>query len=280
MRTSVRLATAGDIDALSSLTSAGRGRLAEWSPTWWRGSTSADELHPLWLAHLIQSDGPVVRVVEDDGAIIGCCVSMPQAGQWFVDDLAVVADNRWPDAGALLLQGVVERPALTCVPVADRARAAALRAAGLRHVSSYWIGPTEARSPIDANRVAAAATATQPPPPISPATDLPEPPLHTFGGRLDPGTEGALAFTHPGAGLVVGSPSTPAPPVFDPGGTVCVIDRIIGADRAGLLHMAIDRALHRGDVLVAVVAAVDDLDLQPLLRDAGLEQTVDVFSWA
>src|ERR687897_1614232 len=59
----------------------------------------ADDLHPLWLRHLVEAGGPVVRVADDGGTVVGCAVSLPQPGQWMVDDLQV-ADARWEDAGA------------------------------------------------------------------------------------------------------------------------------------------------------------------------------------
>lgn len=259
-----RLAVDDDVDDLTALTAAHRRRLAAWSPTWWRISAVADQVHPFWLKHLIQSEGPIVRVVEDDGVIVGCSASSPQPEQWFVDDVAVVDDARWSDAGLSLLRAVTERPALTCVATADTARAHAAIGAGLQHVSSYWIRP-----PVQG------AAAGQP---IPPDMRLPLPAPHTFGGSLDAQAPGALAFVLDG-GLVVGSPPVMAPPVYDPGGTICVVDRIVGANRAQLLQYALAGAAARGDVLLNVVTTTDDTELEELVAEADFQRTVEVYAW-
>ena len=145
--TSVRLAAETDLEAIVSLTSAYRRRLAGWSARWWRMSADADRDHPGWLAHMLTKPEYVVRVADDDGTIAGCAVSVPQRAQWFIDDVAVADDGRWATTGVVLLHGVTERPALTCVPSAHEARHSASIGAGLRPVSSYWIGaPRESRS--------------------------------------------------------------------------------------------------------------------------------------
>ncbi len=77
----------------------------------------------------------------------------------------------------------------------------------------------------------------------------------------------------------MGSASLPAPPIYDPGGTVALFDRLTGDDRSRLLAHARAAAAGRGDVLVAVVAAADDPGLAELLAAAGLDRTVDVYAW-
>lgn len=261
----VRKATPDDLDAIVALTSASRRRLAGFSSVWWRPAASADELHPLWLGHLLRADGPVVRVATDsDGTVVGCAFSMPQAEQWFVDDVAVVDDDRWGDAGLELLESVAERPALTCVPTAHLARRATSLAAGLHHVSSYWIRAT-------------ASGGSRPLPSLPRDASVPAPPAHTFGGPFEPWADGALAFGD-ADGLLVGTRSVHAPPVYDPGGTVAVVDRVVGP-AVRLLDRALDASGERGDVLLAVVAAVDDRPLLSALHELDFERTVDVFTW-
>jgi hypothetical protein len=263
-----RVATEDDIDPIVALTAAHRTRLAGWAPRWWRASTAAGQLHRLWLRHLIvEGVRSTVRVVDDTGAVIGCAVSMPQRGQWVVDDVALVADDRWADAGTALLTAIAERPALTCVPSRHTARVTASQAAGLDHVSSYWIRATEEGSsaPHPSERPGRRGASAAPP--------------HTFGGPLDPAADGALVLTDETGGLAVGTPSITPPPVYDPGGTVCVIDRITGRHRADLLRSATAAAANRGDVLLNVVAASSDTELQDLLAATGFERTVDVYRW-
>ena len=266
MTWTIREAAGSDLDAIAGLSAASRRRLAGWSPVWWRQAAGADDLHPFWLRHLLHSDGPVVRVVDEGGTVVGCAVSMPQPDQWFVDDVALVGDGRWADAGVALFEAVAERPALTCVPTADLARAHAARAAGLRPVSSYWIRATEP------DGTATVGTSLD-------GLDVAAAPPHSFGGGLDPGAAGALVLVDDTGGLVVGSPSSPAPPVYDPGGPVCVVDRVTGPNRGGLLRAALAATGRRGDVLLTVVAAEDDDELRRLLGEAGFERTVDVHAW-
>jgi hypothetical protein len=265
----IRPAVEDDLESIAALTATGRRRLAGWSPVWWRQAAGADDLHPLWLRHLLDSEGPVMRVAVDDevGTVVGCAASMPQPGQWVVDDMAVVDDTRWADVGVALFGSVEERPALTCIPTADVARADAARSAGLRRVSSYWIRTTEPTVPTESG-------------PVGPdGLDIPAAPPHSFGGSLDARADGALVLVDDRGGLVVGSPSTPAPPVYDPGGTVCIVDRVTGHDRGRLLREASAAAEGRGDVLLTVVAAEEDGELQRLLDVAGFERTVDVHAW-
>ena len=222
-----------------------------------------DHTHPEWLAHMLRSPQFTFRVVETDGAVEACAVSVPQRAQWFIDDVAVIDDDRWPDSGVALLGAVRERPALTCVPSADTARLAASCVAGLDRVSSYWTGP-----PRDGPMVSR---------PLHDEPVLP-PPRHTFGGGLDPTADGALCLADSN-GVVVGSPPIPAPPIYDPGGTVCIIDRVTGSTRQRLLDSALSVVFQRGDVLVNVIVAEDDLELSHLAAERGLQRTVDVFSW-
>jgi hypothetical protein len=260
-----RVATVADVDAIAALTAAGRRRLAEWSPVWWRPAAGADELHRMWLQHLVEADGPVVRVITDHAHVVGCAVSMPQAAQWFVDDVALADDERWADAGIELLDAVAERPALTCVPTHHLARRAASEAAHLHHVSSYWMRGT---TPV------AGMVAT----PIEPGTPIPAAPHHTFVGAVDPHGPGALTLGDGAGGALVGSSSIPAPPVYDPGGTVCIVDRVVG-DPAPLLEQALKLSGARGDTLLTVVVGAQDDRLRSGLKELHFERTVDVFAW-
>jgi hypothetical protein len=256
----VRFAVPSDTGAIAALTRAHRACLAEWSPTWWRPGPHADEMHAAWLGHLVTADGPVMRVVEHGGEVVACAVAMPQAAQWFVDDVAVADDRAWP----ALLAAVEERPALTCVAAADTARAAVCRDAGLTWVSSCWIGPAAPPVPPEGT--------------VEPRDDeaaWPAHPPHTFGA-LGPW----LAFGDEAGGLVAASRSLTAPPVYDSSaGTVAVIDRITGRDRARLLAHARAAIAERGDVLVAVVADADDSEGAGILAGAGLTRTVDIHAW-
>jgi hypothetical protein len=255
-----RRAVPADMGAIAALTRAHRACLAEWSPAWWRQSPGADDLHAAWLGHLVTAEGPVARVVEDDGEVVAFAVAMPQKGQWFVDDVAVGDDRAW----ATLLGAVAERPALTCVATLDADRAAACSAAGLTWVSSIWVGPAPPAGPPEGSVL-----------PLDGARDLAAPPPHTFGA-LAP----ALALGDGSGGVVTGSASVSPPPIYaGSGGTVAILDRLTGGDRARLLAHARAAVAARGDVLVAVMADAGDTDLAAVLAGAGLTRTVDVYAW-
>jgi hypothetical protein len=100
--------------------------------------------------------------------------------------------------------------------------------------------------------------------------------MHTFGGALDPDAPGALTITTDD-GYVVGSAST-TPPTYDPGGPTCVVDRIVGTNRLGLLNDAMTAAASRGDHQLLVVAATNDDDLVHLLRVEHFERHVLVLA--
>lgn len=262
MTVTIRYAIESDLDAVAKLTAQHRARLAGWAPRWWKPSEAADQIHPYWLQHLITSDGPIVRVAADSDNVIGCAVSMPQESRWFIDDFAVATD-RWRDAGIALIGAIDERPALTCTASQDAARLKILNDRGLAHVSSYWIRGTEAgHADIQ---------------PVDIGAPLPDPPVHTFGAAIDPRADGALTFTHRD-GMIIGSPSIPAPPVYDPDGTVCVIDRVVDVTDE-LIRAAIATAGQRGDVLINIIAAAEDELLQRRLGDNGFTRTVDVHRW-
>jgi hypothetical protein len=263
MTTTARAATPDDLDAIAALTVTVRGQLARWSRLWWRAAAGVDPLHRRWLEHLIGADGVAARVVDDDGTVVGCSFTLPSGGGWAVDDVAVAASARWSEVGPVLLGAITERPALLCAPTRDRARLEACTAAGLVEVSSYWIAATRpGGSSVGAIRRPDA---------------LPPAPPHSFGSPLDPFAPGAMAFETLD-GVVVGSPSIAAPPVYDPGGTVCVVDRVVGA-QTRLLRDAMAVADERGDVVLTVVCGHDDTDLAGQLSATGFERTVEVLEF-
>lgn len=274
MSVSIRPAVLEDLDAITRLTARRRARLAEWSPQWWRPAEGADVVHRMWLQYLLTSEDAMVRVVEYAGEVVGCAASNRQPGQWFVDDIAIVSDVRWHDGGIVLLEAVTERPALTCVPAADDLFAAAARLLGLHTVSSYWI-----RSLVDPLPSARSATGVV----VRAAApddlgDVEPGPQHTFGDSLDPAAPGALLLADDELGFLIGSPSSPAPPVYDPGGTVTVVDRIVGEVTA-LLEAAMVATTKRGDVMLAVVCGEADHELAAALLEHGFVRTVNVMAW-
>ena len=53
--------------------------------------------------------------------------------------------------------------------------------------------------------------------------------------------------------------------MYDPGGPSCVVDRIIGPERASLLDAAMATAAERGDAGMVVVSDAADKALEDLL---------------
>lgn len=260
--TTVRTARPDDVDAIAALSALHRRRLSEWAPTWWRMADGSDDLHPLWLGHLVTADGPVARVaVDDQGAVRAAAIAHDQGRTWFVDD--VVADDH--AAGVAVLAAVTERPALTCIAAADDASAARAREAGWAVVSSYWIGPTDdgGAGPASDERAGSAERTEHAGPaglPATPPTGTLPP--HTFGVALATGRAGGVS----------------APPVYDPGGTATLLAAVPGPDRSAGLGAELAAARQRGDAVLALVVASDDAELATVAPAHGLTRTVDVWS--
>lgn len=261
----MRAAGSDDLDAIVALTRRNRHRLGDWEPTFWRVAAGADELHPLWLGHLLATGDAPARVAVRDGEVVACAFSVRQPDRWFVDDVAAAADGDWADAGVALYRSVAERPALTCVPHADRPRAAAAAAAGWEHVSDY--------------RLLVVEDAEASPPPAGPGLvdprGLPPAPPHTFG-TFDPTAPRALVVAGD-AGVALGSPPVSAPPVYDPGGTTCLVDRIDGPDLAALLEDVVAAVASLGARGLLVVCGAADDRLRAALDGWGFRHPVEVF---
>jgi hypothetical protein len=262
MALQLREARPDDLDDVAALTRRNRHQLAAWEPSYWQMAQNADELHPLWLAHLLTSADAVARVVVDGGAVVACAICVRQPGQWFADDLATATDERWSDAGTLLLRALDERPLLTCVPTKDRPRVAAAGDAGWAHVADYRTLRLEAPT---GPRLARTTTAAPPPPPAP----------HTFGGAIDPTDPGAIVVSD-GRGIAVASAPLPAPPVYDPGGTSCVVDRVVGPEPGDLLDEVAAAAAEAGAAQLIVVCGTGDDALRRALDDRRAGHPVEV----
>lgn len=258
----VRRADVSDLETIAALTRRRRALLAQWSPAWWRPARHSDDLHQLWLTHLFGSADAACYVVENDDDAVGCAIAIGQSDRWIVDDLAVDDERWWPDVAAALVAGIAERPALSCIPTADAVARAAVAAAGLTTVSTYWI--------VSTTREASEAA-------FDPLVgDVPVPPPHTFAPLFAPGRAMCLRQVD---GVAVASASLPAPPVYDPGGTVRIVDRVIGGDPHSLLCAVLAAAYQAGDVLACVVTAPEDDALAKALQQLGASPTVEALMW-
>lgn len=263
----LRPAARGDVAAVVAMAHDLRRAFAEWSPLYFRPRAGAAEMHPAYLEFLIGSADHRTDVFADGDDVAGFFAVVEQPAHHWVDDLLVADVARWPEV-ARLLASAVDPPWVTCVSRFDLDRAHALAAVGLDVASTYWARSLDGVEPIE---------------PIEPNDsphDAPnaKAPRHTFGGRpLDPATPGALVIDDGMGGSVIGSPSM-RPPLFDPGGSACVIDQIVGADRGALLRTAMSAATARGDAAMVVVCGHDDHELHGVLDDLRFRAEVDLFA--
>lgn len=256
----VRTATPADIDTVAVLAAQRRRRLASWEPEFWHSAADADILHRDLLGTLLAADATRTLVVVDaDDRPLGFCAEMPQQGPRgpyvCVDDVCV-AEGRWTDLGTALLAAVDTAPAVMCVPCADIEMATSAIRAGYElsaHCRLRRLRPVERPARPRSTKL--------------PSTKY-APPLHTFGS-VDPRAPGSLTVTDRDGSHVVGSASLPAPPVYDPGGTTCVVDRVVGPTGPDLLEDVCALASRRGDVHVVVVHSAADVDLDDGLAVRG-----------
>lgn len=255
-----RQADQSDLAAIVSLAQANRQQLARWSPVYFNPREGSDEAHSGFLGFVVSSDDQEAVVIEDDNGVLAFFVRIHQAEHLWLDDLCVKDTDRWSEVvAALELPG---RGWVTCASVKDRERIAAMAEVGARCLSRYWVRSTsdvagqKARTHggVDADAGLAAP--------------------HTFGGQaFTPGLEGALVVTDGQGGYVIGSPSA-SPPIYDPGGPTCVIDQVVGEDRAALVDVALAVCAGRGDAQVVVVCRDEDTALAATLEGRGFTAEV------
>ncbi len=261
----LRPAAAHDLEAIVALCNQARDRRAEWAPTYFRPHENADELHPMFLEFMVGSADHVTSVLVDGDATVGFFVRIDQPRRVWLDDLVVADETYWPSVLELILGTEAERW-VTCVAALDTEQLSAMATAGLAHVSSYF-----ARL-VNSGGAASFQAANEP---IDDEPDRAA--LHTFGGNpFSPATEGALVISDGDGGYLVGSQSYTPPPVYDPGGPTTVVDRVIGANRRGLIESACSAAADRGDAQLVVVSDAADHELERLLVDLRFERVVDL----
>ncbi len=255
----MRAATGDDLPAVVALTRAQRSRLARWAPVYFNPAAHADDLHAGYLGWLVSSADHDTRVVVDDGEVCAFAHVIEQGTHHWADDLCWV-DGRGT-AGLELLASVEADAVATCVAAEDDESRSLLADHGFAVTSAYWSRPLD-RDGASPPAVGAA-----------PRHPLPAPPLHTFG-PIGPGDDGALTIAE-GDSLVVGSPSV-SPPIYDPGGPSCVIDRVLGPDRSGLVRAAMAEAAGRGDAQMIVVVDADDDELTDAVMAVGFVAQVQL----
>lgn len=263
----LRPASEEDVPLVVSLAHDMKRQLAEWSPIYFRPRRGAEELHAAYLSYLVASEEHDTEVfLDDNDEVLGFFHVVRQPEHWWVDDL-YLSDLAYRMDATKLLVDKVPTIWVTCVARRDERRSAALESAGLRVVSSFW-----ARSLVGVPVARLQAAHALP-------NLLAAGPRHTFGGRsFDPAAPGALVVADPEFGYAIGSAGI-EPPLYDPGGPSCVVDRMHGPDRGSILHAAIVTAAARGDAGLVVVADAADDGLPTILLERGFEPAVDLFAF-
>ncbi len=262
----VQPATDDDVLTVITLTRSTRRKLADWSPIYFNPRSGADQNHANFLSFLIGSDQHLTSVLTVGDQTVGFFTVIDQDVHQWVDDLCLEEPHLWEKAiRAIGLQ--VGRPWVTCISVHDVDRLQGAEAAGMVRSSTYF-----ARV-LDSDETAGQADGTVDPP----TSYKPSAPQHTFGGGpFSPQAAGALVVLDELGGYVVGSASA-EPPIFDPGGPTCVIDQVVGPDRASLIRQAAIQAKRRGDAQLVVVAAELDRELAALLLELDFKAEVHLY---
>ena len=263
---SVRAALEEDLPAILQLTAENRALLARLEPGYWQASANADEFHSKYIQYVVTNPDITKRVLEQDGRVIGFAVSSRQPALWFIDDVCLATDADWATDGVVLLRAIEERPAAMTAPHGDTARVQAATEAGLDLVSTHRVFPLDQyRGGLDETE------------PGQPPANLVDPPLHVFGPAMP--AQSLVFVTDDRGGYAVGSRSFPPPPIYDVGGTVIIIDRVVGDEREALLTKMLRFAAERGDVGATLVVGADDEELTRIADRLGAWHPVDVFRW-
>ena len=263
----LRPATSDDLNTVTSLARAYRRQLAEWSPVYFNPRSGADENHAAFLAFLVGSDQHSTSVLTEYDEVIGFFVLIDQGVHRWVDDLSLSVPQLWGTA-IQTLSSQVSPPWITCVCSSDTDRLHGLEAAGLKRLSTYYsrmLNPDQipAKNPGPTDTEASLPTDYKP-----------SGPRHTFGGSsFSPEAPDALVIVDEVHGYVIGSPSA-EPPIYDPGGPTCVVDQVVGSDRALLIEQAASKAEHRGDAQIIVVCAEADQELESVLLNLGFKAEI------
>ncbi|HIG41556.1 MAG: hypothetical protein ABGY96_28960 [bacterium] len=265
----IRPATEKDLPAIIQLTRENRHLLERLEPTFWRASVNADDAHAAFMAFVVSSHDIITRVLDKDGPIAFSASSKHPAGRWFVDDVCLSGDADWSTDGQNLFNAIEERPAVMTAPHQDEARVRAAEQAGLALVSSFRSIRFDQNLPVELLQEQIE--------PRKPPPTLIAPPLHVFGPAM---TSESISVIGDGMdGHVVLSPPVNVPPVYDVGGKVSVIDRVVADNRAYALKKALSYAAQREDVGVILIVAEGDAELMGIADEFGASHPVDVFTW-
>jgi len=154
MAVTVRLASAGDVQAMTGLVAAKRQMLENFEPVMWHPSEIAGQITPQFFAHQVAQPNVIARVAEDGGRFLGFAMGVlqdpppvyaPGGKTLLVDDFAVVEGADGDAAASALLDAVISearaRGAVQMIVVAAAKDARATRwleEKKLRVASQWW----------------------------------------------------------------------------------------------------------------------------------------------
>lgn len=154
MAVTVRMASAGDVQAMTALLAAKRQMLENFEPVMWRPSDIAAQITPQFFTHQVAQPQVIARVAEDGGRFLGFVMGVlqdpppvyaPGGKTALIDDFAVVEGAEGDAAASALLDAVISearaRGAVQMIVVAAARDARATRwleEKKLRVASQWW----------------------------------------------------------------------------------------------------------------------------------------------
>ncbi len=231
----VRAMAGADFDWAAGLMERRRRVYATFAPVFWRPAVDVRDTHAEFLRARVES-GAAIGLRSADGFVVASLVD----GRYDVDDFAVEPDGRWPTAGRSLLASVVDSGAL---PAGAGVRVVTARRDTEKRQLLLGCGLTvRSRWWVKELR------------PAEPAA-------------VGPAQEVDLGAT---SGLFV-----PAPPVYAPGGPVC----LLGDVEPDAAVSAADRARELGAVLAVVTRTAPAApEVEPILAAAAFDNVSEFFA--
>lgn len=154
MAVTVRMASAGDVQAMAAILAVKRQMLEGFEPVMWRSSEIAAQLTLQFFAHQVGQPNVIARVAEDGGRFLGFVMSTlqdpppvyaPGGKTVLIDDFAVVEGAEGDAAASGLIDAVMSearaRGAVQIITVAAAKDARATRwfeDKKLRVASQWW----------------------------------------------------------------------------------------------------------------------------------------------
>jgi GNAT superfamily N-acetyltransferase len=153
MAATVRMASAGDVNAMTALVAAKRQMLENFEPVMWHPSEIAGQITPQFFTHQVAQPNVIARVAEGGGRFLGFAIGVlqdpppvyaPGGKTLLVDDFVVVEGDEGDAAASALLDAVISearaRGAVQVIVVAAAkdARASRWLEEKKLHVASQW----------------------------------------------------------------------------------------------------------------------------------------------